>query len=373
MSVLKWVDHVLGATLRFAINLVVVTGLYLLSAHLIALGDPDALNAGYAIRVIASFWLYIAGWSWFVRGLLRVAPRQPTPNRKLTATDVAKGIGGCLLILLLIPFLVAVAGGAADWAWEGIASGNPAHPARQWADRAIELGTAALDRPGDWLPYAIGLSVAYRILRNILRNVGSQQQTPADSGAREQAAASANAETLARLRKRSGKSKGSRTSPGLDALAAATRPRTEAASQVERAHAGAHGTAPRQSSGRDRHEDRVLGRLTFNQADNAWWTHGADREFSVRIEGDATAPDPRALDAARGVVQRSFEATLRASDAVRPVAQSRGVGLPRFRIAAVRVRAGDPASVYLHLRCDSDKDHDYVAVSTDGLQTYTRA
>ena len=91
IALLNWVDHVLGATLRLAFNLVVVTGLYLLSAHLIGLDDPEAPKAGYAIRVVASFWLYIAVWSWLVRGLLR-RPAKTSTDRKLTAAQAAKGL-----------------------------------------------------------------------------------------------------------------------------------------------------------------------------------------------------------------------------------------------------------------------------------------
>ena len=88
------------------------------------------------------------------------------------------------------------------------------------------------------------------------------------------------------------------------------------------------------------------------------------------IDGDARGADPSALEIARTLVQRSFETLLRASDAARPAAQQRGVGLPRFTIAAVRVATAAPPSVTLHPRCDGDAGHEYVVVSTDNLRTF---
>ena len=65
------------------------------------------------------------------------------------------------------------------------------------------------------------------------------------------------------------------------------------------------------------------------------------------MAGGLDGPDAHALDLARQAVQRSFEVLLRASEAARPMAQSRGVGLPRFTIAAVRVGAGSAPDVSL--------------------------
>ncbi len=116
----------------------------------------------------------------------------------------------------------------------------------------------------------------------------------------------------------------------------------------------------------------MLGALSFSHADDAW-TSRRDEGFPVVFPGDATAPDPGAADVARQVVQRGFEVLLRASEAARPEAQGRGVGLPRFHIVAVRIGDGEKPTVHVQLRCDSDSGHGYDVVSTDGLHTFTRA
>ena len=97
---------------------------------------------------------------------------------------------------------------------------------------------------------------------------------------------------------------------------------------------------------------------------------GTMAAFPSTWRADPDGPDAHALDLARQAVQRSFEILLRASEAARPIAQSRGVGLPRFTIAAVRVGAGSAPDVSLHLRCDADAAHEYVVRSTDKLQTF---
>ena len=114
----------------------------------------------------------------------------------------------------------------------------------------------------------------------------------------------------------------------------------------------------------------MLGALRYSSSDGGWWAHRDDGAFPVQLDGKAEGPDPHALDLARQAVQRSFEVLLRASEAARPVAQARGVGLPRFTIAAARVGAGDAPDVALHLRCDGDPGREYVVVSTDKLQTF---
>ncbi len=71
-------------------------------------------------------------------------------------------------------------------------------------------------------------------------------------------------------------------------------------------------------------------------------------------------------------MQRSFEVLLRSSEAARPKAQAKGVGLPRFTIAAAVVGAdtGNSTPVTIHLHCDSDKGTDYAVRSTDNLHTF---
>jgi hypothetical protein len=179
----------------------------------------------------------------------------------------------------------------------------------------------------------------------------------------------ANQATLEKLRqKRSKPARASRpASGGREILAQAGIP---SAQTVGAAHSGAHGQhAPPFTPGSAR-EDRVLGALRFASTDGGWWAHREDGGFAVHMAGGSDGPDAHALDLARQAVQRSFEVLLRASEAARPIAQSRGVGLPRFTIAAVRVGAGSAPDVSLHLRCDGDAAHEYVVRSADKLQTF---
>jgi hypothetical protein len=101
-----------------------------------------------------------------------------------------------------------------------------------------------------------------------------------------------------------------------------------------------------------------------------WWAHREDGGFPVQMAGGPGGPDSHAVDLARQAVQRSFEVLLRASDAARPIAQSRGVGLPRFTIGAVRVGPGSAPEVAVHLRCDGDASYEYVVRSLDKLNTF---
>ena len=146
---------------------------------------------------------------------------------------------------------------------------------------------------------------------------------------------------------------------------------------VEQAHSGAHRAEPMQPHlGHDfemrdsMREDRVLGPLSYSSSDGAWWARRADGGLSLQLSGPAEGPTDEIRTTARQVVQRSFEVLLRASDAARPEAQRRGVGLPRFTITTARVEPGNPPAVTLHLRCEADAGHDYVVSSTDGLTTF---
>lgn len=78
------------------------------------------------------------------------------------------------------------------------------------------------------------------------------------------------------------------------------------------------------------------------------------------------------MEIGRSLVQRSFEALLRASEAARPAAQANGIGLPRFTVAESIVRdakGGHPA-VTMRLKCEGDATRTYEVTSTDGMQTF---
>ena len=362
MSIVQWVAHVSRATFWLAFNLAIVTGLYLLSAHLGTQSGEDERNASLFVRGLASFWLYIAAWSWLVRGVFQ-RPAKPADKRKLTGAEAAKGTLGCLANLIPIPFLFVFVGRAADWAWAGIRGEDVQHPARAAADRLLAGSLYALEHTNEWLPWAIGGMVLVSIVRSMVAATRRKQTSQGPAVQR------ANQATLQKLKTRG--QKGPR--PPRDArapreiLAAAG---AASAATVGAAHAGAHGAeTPRFTPGSAR-EDRVLGALTFSSSDGAWWAHRDEGGFPVQMAGGAEGPDPHALDLARQAVQRSFEILLRASEAARTVAQTRGVGLPRFTISAVQVGAGSAPDVSLHLRCDADAGHEYVVKSTDKLQTF---
>lgn len=356
----RWVEHLVRSTFWFAFNLTIATGFFLLSAHLATQPGVDERNGSLFFRLLASFWFYIAAWSWIVRGVLQ-RPAKPADKKKPTGAEAARGFLGCLANLVPIPFVFLYIGGLADWAWAGIISDDTSHPARQASDRLLNLALYALDHAGSWVPWAIAGLVFYNVARAVLK-AREQRSRPDRPGV-----ADANRRTLEKLRQK-GKSGSPRPStPNREILADAGR---ASADKVGAAHAGAHGPdLSRFQAPRGGREDRVLGSLTYSASDGAWWAR-RDEGFPVQIEGPPEAPDSQALDVARQVVQRNFEALLRASEAARPVAQGRGVGLPRFNIAAVRVGAGTPPAVTMHLRCDADPGREYKVESTDNLQTF---
>lgn len=358
MPVVVWLTHLVGATLWFALHLGIAAGFYLLSAHLATLPGEDERVGAIVFRVLASFWFYIAAWFWIVRGVLQRPPK-PAEKRKPTGAEAARGLAGCLANLVPIPILYLQAGGLADWAWGGIMGSEPAHPARRFTDQLLASAFYALDHAGSWVPWTIAglvlLNVAKRVFTGTTRRRSASRPGVSD----------ANQATLEKLRRNKGKTPRPPAPQGREILAAAG---AASADRVRAAHAGAHGAESRTSSSSAR-EDRVLGTLSYSSSDGAWWAR-RDEGFPVLIEGDAGGADTSALEVARNLVPRSFEALLRASDVARPAAQQRGVGLPRFTIAAVRIAAGTPPAVTLHLRSDGDSGHEYVVVSTDSLRTF---
>lgn len=359
MPVLMWLTHLVGATLWFALHLAIVTGFYLLSAHLAAQPGDDERIGAIVFRVLASFWFYIAAWFWIMRGVLQRPPK-PQEKRKPTGAEAARGLAGCLANLIPIPILYVYGGRLADWAWAGLRGGDAAHPARRLSDQLLSAALYVLDHAGSWVPWAIVALVFYNVFKFVLK-ARSRRDSRNRTGVSD-----ANRAQLEKLRK-SKKPAHPSSEDAREILAAAG---LASAERVRAAHAGAHDAEPTRfkpsSGGR---EDSVLGALSFSSADGGWRAR-RDDGFPVLIEGEAGAPDPMALDAARHVVQRNFEALLRASDAARATAQQRGVGLPRFTIAAARVAPGSPPDVTLHLRCDGDPGHDYVVASTDNLHTF---
>lgn len=364
MSFLQYLTRVFRATFWLAVHLSIAIGLFLASAHLGAQPGEDERNGGLLVRVLASFWLYIAVWSWLVRGIFQ-RPASPAAKSKPTGAEAIRSTVGCVGNLLPIPVVFVLAGRAADWAWAGLRGGDAGHPARLAADRVMAGAAFALDHAGEWVVWAIAGVVLYNVSR--LGRRWTSRRNPAARKAQH-----ANDAALQELRPRGRRQKGAARAPVAprEVLAAAG---AASAATIGRAHAGAHGADTARFTPGSAREDRVLGALTFSAADGAWWAHRPDGGFPLQIDGGAQGPDPRALDLARQAVQRSFEMLLRASEAARTEAQKRGVGLPRFTISAVRVGAGSSPDVLLHLRCDADAGHEYLVQSDDKLLTFTTA
>lgn len=361
MPVVTWLVHLVRSTVWFAVNLAVATAFFLLSAHFSTLPGTDERNGAIFFRLLASFWFYIAAWSWVVRGILQ-RPAKRAEKGKPTGAEAARGALGCLANLAPIPVVYLYGGRLADWVWTGISSGDTSHPARRTYDQLLDRAPSAFEHAGQWVPWVIVavivLSVGKAVIAASKRRASAQRADVSD----------ANQATLEKLRKKRPQAPGKGSAGGREILAPAGRASAET---VGAAHAGAHGPdMSRFKLAPGAREDRVLGALSFSSSDGGWWARRDDGGFPVQLEGQAEGPDPHALDLARQVVQRNFEALLRASEAARPVAQGRGVGLPRFTIAAVRVGSGSPPSVTMHLRCDADPGHEYIVVSTDNLHTF---
>ncbi len=368
MPVVQWFAHVLRATIWFAVHLAIAAGLFLLSAYFSTLPGTDERNGAYFFRLIGSFWFYIAAWSWLVRGILK-RPSRSAEKRKPTGKEVAKGAFGCIANLIPIPIVFVTGGRLAEWAWAGITGDDTSHPARQWADALLAFAVYAADHAADWVPWAVTALVLYNVTRTILARRRKA------STATSRRAEGANKTTLDKLRTKAGRpgqtgGRQSRPPREREVLAPAG---LASAETVGAAHAGAHGPdMSRFKAAAGAREDRVLGELRFSSSDRAWLARRGGEGFPVQVQGDASGPSTHQLDVARAVVQRSFEVLLRASDAARSKAQAKGVGLPRFTIAAAVVGAdsGHSTPVTVHLHCDSDVGTDYAVRSTDNLNTF---
>ena len=367
MPVVRWLAHVLEAAVWYGFSLLICTGLFLLSAHLGDGPSQDDRNASYFFRTIGALWLYLATWRFVVRGVFRRPDIPQRKGQKPTGAEVVRGTAGCIVRLAVIATCWALAGNVADWAMAGMKGSDTSHPARRASDAVLDFGARVQADPERYVPMVVGGLFALGVTVSLLGFLNAPRPgRPSSSSA---------------PRNPKGASTGRRKRPDVaaanEAAVAQAARAAEKRSGVREAHAGAHRSDPAPPhSGHEfdlresMREDRVLGPLAYSRSDDGWWARRPDGGFPVLIAGDAEAPDAGAQDTARQVVQRAFEVLLRASDAVRPTAQARGVGLPRFTITSARVEAGSPSPVTLSMRCESDAGHTYTARSSDQLQTF---
>ena len=350
MPIVRWLATVLRASIWLLVNLVVASALLLASAALFSRTDDDFRVPATVVRTIGAVWFYAAAYTWVVRGLLMRPPPEPS-RRKVTGAEAARGMAGCVGTAALVALIWSVGGHLADWAVAGLTAGDPLHPARQVADRALVGLQTLAATPDAYLPRIVGGLVAFFVVMALLARLAGPPATPRP------------ADTPAKASRR--KDRGAAAARG----APPSRIPTPAGAAIERAHEGSHGAA---RAGR-RREDGVLGELRYASNDDGWWARERSEAFPVRIEADEEGPSSAQLDLARALVQRSFEAQLRGADAARAAAQARGVGLPRFTIATASVGAdrGADTPVTLHLRCEGDAQHEYMVRSTNRLQSFT--
>ncbi|MBA2356456.1 MAG: hypothetical protein H0V80_17535 [Acidobacteria bacterium] len=366
MPLLQWLARLARATVWMAVHLTIASALLLLSAYFFTSGGADDANGGYFFRFVGSVWLYAAAYSYIARGILQRRPAAPLARgEKPTTTAVVRNGGGCVLIAAAIGAAFVLGGRMADWAWAGIAGPDERHPARVAADRLLYTLQDAAARPEAYAPYAIVLVVAMLVLGVLGRAASPTPPTTARQARRPAPIARPGSTT----RSTGGKRKGH---TGSEANAAALA--TAAAAASARTTDNASATSAGMGSRLDTREDRVLGTLFWSGADGAWQArnHDASHTMTIRIEADPSGPTTHQIDLARAAVQRHFELQLRASDAARPRALSKGVGLPRFTIAAISVGADADAAtpVTVHLRCEGDTTTDYAVRSTDGMRTF---
>ena len=393
MPLLRWLARLFRATVWLAVHVFVGTGLFVLSAYLLTQPGTDEHNVARVVRGLGAVWLFLAAWHFVVRGVFSRAQPPHDPNRKVSAAEAARGSLGCLAGLAGVAATYVHVGRLADWAYAGIQGKDARHPAQRLLEPLLALLERGADRPDVYGPYVAGGLVALAVLYAVASRIIAPASTRGGKPRSASAPSTGPAPAFPGKRKRRRDIAPARRPDIADAnevaLAMATRTAraataTAGAVAVGAAHAGAHRKAPvpphpahvfasanaDSGSGRAGREDVVLGALTWSSTDGAWWAR-RDEGFPVRIEATADGPTTRQIDVARTVVQRSFELLLRGSEAARGAAQARGVGLPRFTIAAATVGHDDTRPpVVLHLRCDGDASTDYAVTSIDGLQTF---
>jgi len=352
MSVLRWLSRLIGATLAWLFNAVLSLGLFLVSAYLFTLQDSDAAVPAYITRGIAAVWLLGATWHYVKHGIVQ-RPYVPAAARERGKVSTRQGVLasiGCVATLVGALAIAMVVGERADWVFAGLTGDDPAHPARVALEQAsVELRDVAADPA----PYMAGFLVVSAVLL-MLRAVGRRPDVaPAEGGA-----------TTGQRRQRRRSDRREKARGGGPAGHAG-------ASRAEQPSYQGPSSVPRVSSSGRTLTAPMLGTFRRDDASGGWrLLQPAAGAGDLFIEA-VNEPEEAQLIAARGLVQRSFEVLLRASDAVLSSARADGVALPRFTIASsVGHGAGGPSPrVTVRLR-DAGSSRLYEVVSEDGMQTF---
>lgn len=357
MPIFVWLARFVGSTLALAFNLIAASGLFLLSAHLFALDDADARVPAYIARGIAAIWMFGATWHYLKHGVLqrpKAVPQQGKP--KPTGKEAALSSLGCLAMIGAAIATALFVGPYADWVYRGLVGDDRSHPAPLALERVMDGAQRVAQDPEQFFGYYIAIALTLVVLR-VVSAWGSRSRTPASPQQRRQE----------RLRKhREKKDADARRA----AKAASTAP--AAAGAAPRQMSVGPTSAPRVSNSGRTIDDPMLGSLRRDDGVGGWRLANPRSDIGSLVIVAADEPTSAQMEMGRSLVQRSFEALLRASDAARPAAQANGIGLPRFTVAESIVGdgGGEHPKVIMRLRCEGDTARVYEVTSTDGMQTF---
>lgn len=357
MPILAWLARFVGSTLALAFNLIAASGLFLLSAHLFALDDADAAVPAYILRGIAAIWMFGATWHYLKHGVLqRPKPVPAREKAKPTGIEAARSAVGCFAMLGAVIATALFVGSYADWVYRGLVGDDRSHPARMALERVMDGAQAVARDPSRFFGYYIAIAVGLVVLRVVSAWGSRPRQTMSPQAVREE-----------RLRKhREKKAADARR----EAKASGTVP-ASAGSAPREMSVGPTSAARVSNSGRTI-DDPMLGSLRRDDSVGGWRLANPRTDIGSLVIVAAAEPSSAQMEMGRSLVQRSFEALLRSSDAARAAAQANGIGLPRFTVAESIVGEADGAhpKVTMRLRCEGDATRTYEVSSTDGMQTF---
>lgn len=334
MPVLVWLITLVSSTATLTFHLVVSSALFLLSAFALTLPQDDGAALGYVVRAIAALWLWAALRHYVVRGVLQRAASPKRVSKKTpTGLEAVLGTLGCLGSIAAMIGLFAFVGEASDWALAGIRGADPTHPARVAFDAGLRTLEQGLVDPEPFIGYLI--AVPFLLVGLSLASTWAQRQARGHG---------ADSRSSRQTRTASGKARSPEKRPAAAAPARST------------------------------FDDPVLGRVQWEGGTGRWRVaEPRGKVGALWLDTGGEAPSERQLLLARNVVQRDFEVLLRASEAARAAAQSRGVALPRFTVSEATVLADAQPSptVAMTLRCEGDAHGSYAVQSSDGMNTFT--